>query len=207
MKGFFSGWKQLIKFLCRYQIAYGGPSRLLKSPYFHIALLLTWLSQSIWAKPGWWAIILETHPAILGFSVAGLGFVLSFGTNGHKFVNILCATSEANHKKESLRSPLGIAGGVFIHFIFMQFLALLLAIAAKTAYQLPAPDSARFLGDERFIKAFWLFCGLLGTYSLTLVIAVSEILFTLLRLSIIFHKKEAQRERLQQRSSNRNLDS
>lgn len=189
---FFSGWEHLGKFLYGYWQAYGGIKSVIKSPYLHISLLALILGRNVWSNPNWWDITLSTHPAILGFSIAGLGFVLSFGMSGHGFTTILCATSKPDQSE--LLTPLGKAGALFIHYILLQFAALAMAILAKYSYTQPAPAWAEFLANDGFVHAFWALCVFLGIYSLMLAIAVAEVLFTLLRLTITYQKRAARKK-------------
>jgi hypothetical protein len=187
------GWIHIFTFLGRYWKAYGGLPKLLVSPYFHAAILLTYLSKSAWLNGEWWELIIAIHPAIIGFSIAALGFIISFGLGGGGFTRILCRTSK--EEEDELLSPIMTYGATFTHFILVQFVALTGAVSAKLCIDEAAPDFAMFLSHPFVVHGFWAVVVFFGIYSLFMILAVCEMLFTLLRLSVRFQKRTAARER------------
>src|SRR5437879_3044809 len=81
-----------------YWRAYGGLRALLRSPYFHGALLLTALLSPAWTSGAWWSNVLQVLPNIVGFSIGGYAIWLGFGDE--KFKQLI-----SFREKESEISP------------------------------------------------------------------------------------------------------
>ena len=107
----------------RYWSAYGGITALLRSLYFHLAVLLTAILWGQWTKEGWWDLPLSVLPNVIGFSVGGYALLLSFGDE--KFQNLM-----ARAEVRGSNAFIDLCAS-FTHFVLMQFLALLIAIVAK----------------------------------------------------------------------------
>ncbi|MEX9950476.1 hypothetical protein AB7X11_18420 [Providencia alcalifaciens] len=115
----------MIDVIKRYWSIYGGFSALFKSSYFYLALIFTAILYPAWSKSGWWGDILSLLPNLLGFSLGGLAILLAVGDDGFKK---LIAGSGNN----SNPSPYMAACTAFVHFIFLQIIAILIALLAKT---------------------------------------------------------------------------
>lgn len=189
------GWYHLATFLERYWKTYGGFRTLIKSPYLHVSIPITILTHPAWRRSEWWEIVLSTHPAVIGFSVAGLSFILSFGLNGGPFSRLISRSKQAD--EDPLKSPIAGYGAIFIHFILMQFIALTLAIISKVASGIVAPSWCDFLYSDTFRNIFWGICVFFSIYSMLMLLAVVEILFSVLRLSVLHNKMAEKAERLE----------
>jgi hypothetical protein len=109
----------------RYWIAYGGVSALFSSRYLLLAVLILPLTWGTWSKDGWYDIVIGVLPNLLGFTLGGFAIFIGFGDERFK---------------QSLAAPEDEAGtpsvylefcATFVHFILVQVVALLLAVASK----------------------------------------------------------------------------
>ncbi len=107
---------------------YGGFKTIVTSQYFRISLLLTTLLTIFVVifgeSKGWYEHTLNTLPDILGFSIASFAILISLGDN--KFRKKLSA------EKDSQKStPFMIINSSFVHFIFIQIIAILFALISQ----------------------------------------------------------------------------
>ncbi|OHX34417.1 hypothetical protein ACQE3E_10465 [Methylomonas sp. MED-D] len=109
----------------RYWASYGGFSLLIKSPYLHLALLLLILTNHFWINEKWWEQSISVLPNLLGFSLGGFAMFLGFGDE--KFRAVLAEKDEDGNV-----TPYMSLCASFVHFIIVQFIALLSAIVAKS---------------------------------------------------------------------------
>lgn len=165
-----------------YWKTYGGFRAVLASPYFHFSLLMTVLLSGIWAHPGWWQHVIDIIPSVLGFSLGGYAIWLAIGDENFKR---LLAGKDNDEPEES--SPYMDLSVAFVHFIFVQFLALTLAILALGLYQnWPFPTFEFCVNgnvfNERSLKIVASFFGfLMFIYSLATAVAAT---FQILRYSV-----------------------
>lgn len=115
----------MIDIIKRYWSIYGGFTALFKSSYFYLALIFTVILYPAWSKSGWWADVLSLLPNLLGFSLGGLAILLAVGDDGFK--KLIAGSGE-----NSGPSPYMEACTAFVHFIFLQIIAILIALLAKT---------------------------------------------------------------------------
>lgn len=120
----FSSYPDVWDIFKRYWNSYGGVRSFAKSPYFHISLLITSISFSIWTKSGWWDLPTSILPNLIGFSLGGYAVWLSFGND--KFRAWLCKSRKSNV------TAFMQVNSAFVHFIIIQILALSYAIVAKS---------------------------------------------------------------------------
>lgn len=154
----------------RYWRTYGGCRALLKSPYLHVAILLLIFTFNFWFNERWWDQSISVLPNMLGFSLGGFAMFLGFGDE--KFRTLLSKTT--NKDATSAYSSLCAS---FVHFIFIQFLALTCAILALSFdFYLPWPREYRWLIDTGF-SIFGGFGYLLFLYSLTSMLAATMAVF------------------------------
>ena len=119
-------YKGVSNVFAKYWRAYGGVSALLCSPYLHIAVaILLPLTYHTWSKCDWWSDPMAALPNLLGFTLAGLAMSIGFGDD--KF-RALLAEPDADSKKPSAYVAMS---STFVHFIVVQILALVYAVAAK----------------------------------------------------------------------------
>ncbi|MDX4947173.1 hypothetical protein [Providencia manganoxydans] len=116
----------MIEIIRKYWSIYGGFSALFKSGYFWWAICITGILFPAWLHAGWWNDVLSLLPNLLGFSLGGFAILLAVGDDGFKK---LIAGSE-----NSESSPYMDACTAFVHFIFLQIIAILLSLIAKNYY-------------------------------------------------------------------------
>lgn len=119
----------------RYWVSYGGLGVLLRSFYFHVALVILALTVNTWITPtcensggcsAWWDQSLSVLPNLLGFTLGG--FAIFTGMGDDRFRALLASPSK-NPKDPTVYSEVC---ATFAHFILIQVLALLSAILAKS---------------------------------------------------------------------------
>lgn len=123
----------VIDILRRYWSAYGRLPALLTSPFFHCALFLTAGFSNFWVGKNWWETSIAVLPSLLGFSLAGIAILMSFGGEG--FQRLLARIKPGDH------SVYTQVGATFTHFIVVQTLGLLVAIAAKSLFDGDPPNT------------------------------------------------------------------
>ena len=163
-------YKGVLIIFSRYWKTYGGTSALLRSAYFHAAILLLFLTAHFWLTEKWWEQSISILPNLLGFSLGGFAMFLGFGDE--KFRALLAEKNDT----EAASAYLNLSAS-FVHFIFIQFLALIAAILAKSLdFHIPLPDCIS-------ISIWWLgkfFHGigyLLFLYSITSMLAATMAVF------------------------------
>jgi hypothetical protein len=109
-----------------YWHAYGGIAALLRSPYLHLAVALSFMLVPLWKTPGWWDIVISTAPSILGFSLAGYAIWLALGDS--EFRSIL-AMQDPDHP--SWPTPFMEVNATFFHFLLLQVVSLVFALFLK----------------------------------------------------------------------------
>ncbi len=154
----------------KYWQAYGGAKALIKSPYLHLAFLLLLITSHFWLTDKWWEQSISILPNLLGFSLGGFAMFLGFGDE--KFRAIL-AESDGNNET----SPYESLCASFVHFIVVQFLALTIALIAKSLdFWMPMPELMR----QMLIWCEFFFSGLgylLFFYSITSMLAATMAVF------------------------------
>lgn len=116
-------YKDIADLFKRYWRIYGGRKSLMSSPYFHAAVLLSFLLSPFWSTPGWWDTVFSTIPSILGFSLGGYAILMALGDN--EFQRLITGS-----KKEK-QSPFMDLSVTFAHFIILQIISLIFAIISK----------------------------------------------------------------------------
>jgi hypothetical protein len=109
----------------RFWTAYGGRKAVLRSRYFQAAIFLTPLCWGSWSVPLWWDTVISVLPNLLGFTLGGFAIFVGFGDE--KFKASL-ATPEADSTQPTVYREFC---ATFVHFIFVQVIALLLAVVSK----------------------------------------------------------------------------
>jgi len=174
---------------------YGGWKALFVSKFFIVSLILTLLSIPLWISGGWWETVIQILPNLIGFTLGGYAIILAFSDT--KFLSKLSGSSS-----DSKHSPFLDLCATFAHFIFIQCLALILAILAKAwnnnllselAYWKPCwKDVIPIVNIAS--KIFWAFGFLTFTYSITLIYAAVLRIFQLGVWLDIFHELNKQKE-------------
>ena len=138
-EGMYSGVK---KIFAKYWRNYGGIRALIASPYLHAAVVLTLLMAPLWQQRGWWDTPLSVMPSVLGFSLGGYAIWLAIGDD--RFRAIISGASSGNSD-----SPFMKVNASFVHFIFLQFLAIMTALLCM-AY---APEKGT--DPHRLLRLVW----------------------------------------------------
>ncbi len=127
-----------------YWRAYGGLKEITHSPYLYLSIIISFF-MSIFAKPEWsWSnSILNTLPAILGFSFAGLTLLL--GLTGSNFIKLIRGDSGDGKPSSLMR-----IAGTFTHFFTTQVLALIYALFCD-ATGIEKNFLLRFIGISLFV--------------------------------------------------------
>ena len=160
-------YKGVSDIFSRYWRAYGGLSAVLRSPYFHAALVLLLLTFNTWFNPNWWDQSLNVLPSLLGFTLGGFAIFIGFGDE--RFRALL---AEPDDDTETPTIYVSLCS-TFVHFILVQVLALMYAVVAKSWwFYTPLIDFARpwltYLNGVAGAIGYGLFL-----YALTSVIAAT----------------------------------
>ena len=170
--GSYNGVGRLIR---RYWRIYGGWRAIFSSLYLHVSLVLLLVSFRLWSCPGWWEQVISVAPNLLGFTLGGFAIFLAIGDERFK-----ATISGADPDEQKAHSPYMALCATFLHFVLIQFLALVAALVGKATYfQLPAlPD---YLGRLLEIMTFagWMFSYWLFLYAVTLIAAAALATFRL----------------------------
>lgn len=155
---FFHIYDNLFSSLKLYWSAYGGWSSLVKSPYLHIALLISILCYpvSLNAERPWYALPLGILPNFLGFTLGGFAILLAFGNE--RFLMILSVK-----KDETINSsPFMDVIGAFSHFIVIQVFCIVYSVICFSwnIYK----GFFAFFGFTSFVYS--IFSGIAATFSI-----------------------------------------
>jgi hypothetical protein len=104
---------------------FGGWKEVLSSPYFLCSLLITGLGYNVWLYDTWWDLPLSILPNVLGFSLAGYAILLA--VSNQSFQKLLVESKD----EESGTAAFHSVHAEFVHFAFIQALALLLGVIAR----------------------------------------------------------------------------
>jgi hypothetical protein len=185
-----SSYRGVAKIFRRYWSAYGGWSVVWRSPYLHLAFLLTAVLYHFWLTDAWWDLATSVLPNIIGFALGGYALWLGFGDEEFRRAQSVSIGGKP--------SPYVAISASFAHFIIVQLVALLIAIVAKgLAFDLdphgwPSLMMLRMTGSRTFIRdalapighaigfAFFM-------YALTTAIAASMAIF---RVATWFERDE-----------------
>ena len=178
-------WIGIKNIILRYWQNYGGFRAIIRSPYFHLAILFTIFTIPFWFYRKWWDQILSIIPSILGFTLGGFAIFLGYGND--KFRSLMA-------KKDSTgNSPYLNVVSSFLHFVIVQILALIFSL---TANSMGAIDALNIETTNRSpcISFFWFIIGFIGygsfLYSLFLAFAVSFALYRLASIYVEFETRQ-----------------
>jgi len=120
--------------MSEYWRIYGGWSALIRSRYFHVAIVVSLLLYPLWSTHLWWQDVLQVVPSLLGFSLGGYAMWLAVGSEDfRRFIS--------GDNDDGGSSPVISINATFVHFIFVQLLSLLIAFVGKAYYFELAADS------------------------------------------------------------------
>lgn len=112
---------------------YGGVHAFLNSPYLFAAALMAALCYPFWTGPSsktWPDISISVLPSLMGFSVAGMTVLLAFSDSK----SLRAITQKGRYDSYFVKTVANL-----FHFLFIQSLALVLAVLAKAFPDLPTP--------------------------------------------------------------------
>jgi hypothetical protein len=112
---------------------YGGTFAFFNSPYLFVAVVLTCLCHKLWAvRPIaiWPDISFSVLPSLMGFSVAGMTVLLAFSDSK----SLRAITQKGRSDSYFVQTVANL-----FHFLFVQTIALVLAILAKAFPWAPVP--------------------------------------------------------------------
>ncbi|NUZ06724.1 hypothetical protein HQN59_13225 [Schlegelella sp. ID0723] len=173
-----------------YWHAYGGVRALVRSPYLHLALVLTAFAYPYWSAPLWWDTVISVLPNLLGFTLGGFAMFMGFGDE--QFKRTLVATDPDAPDEPTL---FVVVCGAFVHFIVMQCAALLAALLAKAWWvYVPWPEPI-----ARALPWLNLLGGCVGfglfLYALTSTLAATMHVF---RMATVYDKVQRMRQQLEE---------
>lgn len=126
-----SPWRDLGNDAHTYWTEYGGIRRFLASPYLHLALFLTIISWRYWLSGTWSDLAIAVLPPLLGFALASYALLLAFGEEDFRRFMAMPTPDDYADENGPSTSKLLILSATFMHFLFVQVIALLLVIIAK----------------------------------------------------------------------------
>ena len=155
---FFGQYRGVARIVSRYWSAYGGWHGLIRSPYFHVSVLLVLLFHNTWLNRPWFSSPLAILPNLLGFSLAGLAIWLAVGDE--KFRQLLLEKESGER-----HSSFVLTSASFVHFVIVQFSALIYALGAQSLAYDVTPCS--YVGKALLLVAlpmnfFYKFSGFAG---------------------------------------------
>ncbi len=125
---FFQDYRGAFNTLKYYWSLYGGWRALVRSPYLHIAILLSLSSVPLWwpdkIDSPWYGLVIDVIPNLLGFSLGGYAILLAFGNEN--FLGRICGKDP-----DGTPSPYLKINSTFVHFILIQILSLANALVAN----------------------------------------------------------------------------
>jgi len=171
---------------------YGWLKTIFSSPYFYGSILIFILTTPIWCGPEWWDKVFSILPSVLGFTVGVYGILVgaSIGNLGKILSKPNIEQKEFDYDKLVLSSQMARLAGTFVHFLLIQFVAIILALVCEALYSVPAPGWCPDLGNPKFVKFVWMICGGVTVYALFLALATIEWLFAVSKIIIGFHQLE-----------------
>lgn len=168
----------------RFWVAYGGIKAIFRSQYLRTAIALTPLCWGSWSEPLWWDTVIGVLPNLLGFTLGGFAIFVGFGDE--KFKASL-ARPETDPKQSTVYRELC---ATFVHFIFVQVIALLLAIIAKGMW-FKAPLPGPILNVLPVLNAIsGAVCYAIFLYAMTSVIAIGLHVFRIATMYEAHRKNE-----------------
>lgn len=106
-----------------YWHAYGGWPAVIKSPAVWFSLVFTIVCYPAWDEGKWPDATLSALPSLLGFSLGAMGIILAFPSS--PLFKLFSERGRADSYYLDLASR-------FVHFIFVQVIALLVALVGRS---------------------------------------------------------------------------
>lgn len=184
----YSTLKDIFKEYWKY---YGGCKAFISSAFLHFSIIVTLCLYGLWMRDGWWDIVIQIIPSILGLSLGGYAIVVSFGNE--RFIKLISGPS-----KKSPVSPYKATSSNFLHFIIAQTLSLILAISFQSFYEEYYPQwmldtiGIDLLENMKYI--LWGICFLVFIYSLVTAISAAITIFKFSGFLDDFYEIEKKKE-------------
>jgi hypothetical protein len=176
----------------RYWLTYGGWVALIRSPYFHAAVVLTAVTAHTWSRCDWWNQVFGILPNLLGFTIGGFTLFLAIGSDRFRAMLSERDDDEPASMMESISAS-------YVHFIVVQTLAIICALVASATY-FPTPSFLMHwigrvgLPAETTISVIrligWGVSYLLFLYALALVVAACMVIFRTARWSELHDRNQ-----------------
>jgi hypothetical protein len=178
-------YRGVLRIYERYWRAYGGFAALIRSPYLHAALVTTLICFKVWLSPGWWTMATSILPDVTG-SAFIIALALFTSVGDVEFKKFLMDPDEDDEEATTAYIKLC---ATFVHFIFVQTVALLFAVIVKAMY-------FPWVNAPEFFKAVlpWLngTAGFIGfslfVYSMMGVLAVTMNIFRIASIHQAYHQ-------------------
>jgi len=150
-----------------YSKSYGGFWQVFASPYFLFAAIFTGLSFNAWLNNSdWEAILIATAPPLIAFSLGAIAIFNSIGDS--KFRDALLSA------EENEISPYVEINSMFVHFIFVQTIAFLLALVSvsfPSAWSIYISSEIKY--GIKFIAVIKCFAFLIFSYGVMQIVATA----------------------------------
>jgi hypothetical protein len=105
-----------------YWSAYGGIAAIKKSPAVRISFILTVLCSPYWVTRPWQESTVSIVPNLLGFTLGAMAVVLAFPST--RMFEVIAEKGAADSYYIDMASK-------FVHFIFVQVIAILIVLVGK----------------------------------------------------------------------------
>jgi hypothetical protein len=109
----------------RYWVAYGGMKEVGRSPFMHLAVVMTVLAAASWSSSAWQMTALSVLPNLLGFGVTGYAIWIGWGDS-----QLRRALSEIEMRPGV--TAYAQVSATFAHFALVQVAALVWALMFAT---------------------------------------------------------------------------
>jgi hypothetical protein len=118
-------YADLIEIVGRYWVAYGGFKEVGRSPFTHLALVMTVLAGTSWSSSAWQTTALGVLPNLLGFGVTGYAIWIGWGDSQ------LRRTLSRIEMRPGVTAYAQVSA-TFAHFALVQVAALVWALMFST---------------------------------------------------------------------------
>ena len=118
-------WNIISNIFRKYFLSYGGWRAVSTSPFLHMAVLISIINYQEWINGNWYKDVISTLPNIIGISISI--YSIMFSLMNDRLKESLLKTN--NHNQINNYE---MVSTTFFHFILMQVLSLLSAIAYKS---------------------------------------------------------------------------
>lgn len=177
-----AGYGSLWGALRRYWEDYGGWPEFLTSPLVHISALIAVTSYGVWTEGTWTDLPLSLLPNLLGFSLGAYALIFSLANE-----NLLAALNLAS--TDGKPPLLRMINATFLHFILVQTVAIIFALANKSSFLIDLVGWLPFRADvaQALQTGLQLVAASVGywltTYAVVLLVAAALAAYRLANMS------------------------